>query len=348
MTTPPGVASPSNALSPGHSAGRRRTVLVLLGLAVLVAVLASLALGSRLVAPEAVWQALTRPDGSVESEVVRGLRVPRTVAALVVGACLGLAGTAMQALTRNPVADPGILGVNAGAGLAVVSTVALTGASDHLRNLVVAMLGALIASVAVQLLSGAGGRQGGPARLALAGVAVSAALSSLAQGVVLADQVAFNEFRFWVSGSLEGRGTDILLTAAPVLAAGTVLAIAIGPALGVIALGDEAATGLGVNVKVMRAAGLAAVAMLCGGATAVAGPLSFVGLAVPLVARRLVGQEPRWALGAAVLLGAVWVTVADVAARLVVLPREVPVGVVLALIGAPFFIALVRTRRGLS
>lgn len=322
--------------------------MVLLALALVLAAVASLALGSRLVAPEAVWHALTRPDGSVESEVVRGLRVPRTVAALAVGAALGLAGTVMQALTRNPVADPGILGVNAGAGLAVVSTVALTGAGDHMRNLVVAVIGALIASAAVQVLSGAGGRSGAPARLALAGVAVSAALSSLAQAVVLSNQVAFNEFRHWVSGSLEGRGTDILLAAAPLLLAGTVLALAIGPALGVIALGDDVATGLGVNVALVRTTGLGAVAMLCGAATAVAGPLTFVGLAVPLVARRLVGEGPRWAAGVAVLLGAVWVAVADVVARLVVLPREVPVGVVLAIIGAPFFIALVRTRRGLS
>ena len=346
---PEGERTPLNpAMTASVRTSQRMVALVVLAAALAVGVLVSLALGSRLVAPDVVWHALTHRESTVESEVIRGLRVPRTVGAVAVGGALGLAGAVMQTLTRNPLADPGILGINAGAGLTVVLTVAVAGVSSHQRNLVASLVGALAASAAVHLLSGSGGRADSPARLALAGVAVSAALSSLTQAIILADQVAFNEFRFWVAGSLEGRGADVMTTAAPFLMVGVMLALALGPALGVLSLGDEAATALGVRVRLVRTLGLLCVALLCAGATAVAGPLTFVGLAVPLVARRLVGSHAVWLSLACLLLGAVWLIIADVLARVIVLPQEVPVGVILAALGAPLFIALVRTRRGLT
>ncbi|MDO4791119.1 MAG: iron ABC transporter permease [Buchananella hordeovulneris] len=326
------------------TATRLRAILVALIL-LAAALLASIALGSRELSPAQVWEGLTSPHVTDLTEVVRGLRLPRTLAAVTVGLCLGLAGTVMQALTRNPLADPGILGVNAGAGLAVVVFVALAGFSTVGSNMAAALVGAAIAVVAVHLLAGGTGRRSAPARLALAGVAVSAALSSLIQGVVLANQFVFNEFRFWVAGSLEGRSFGHVVPLLPPIGVALVVAVSILPALSVLALGDEAATALGVPVRRVRTLGLACVAVLAAAATSIAGPLSFVGLAVPLVARRLVGEDLRWAGALSLLLGPVWVLASDVLARVMLGLAEAPVGVILALAGAPVFIALVRARR---
>ena len=311
-------------------------------LVLFLAMAASLAIGSRVLSPAQVWQALTGSGTPIDTEVVVRMRVPRTIAGLVVGCALGLAGAVMQALTRNPLADPGILGVNAGAALGVVSACAATGVSTQARNATAALAGALAASCAVHLLAGRGG-PGSRARLALAGIALTAALSSLTQAVVLADRFAFNEFRHWVSGSLEGVRFSSLAWAGAPLAVGAVIAALLGPALGALALGDEAAAGLGVRVRVVRTCGLVAVGALAGAATAICGPLGFVGLAVPLIARRLVGSGQSALSALSAVLGGAWVLIADVMARVLV-PEEVPVGVVLALIGAPFFVALARGR----
>lgn len=308
-------------------------------LVLFLAMAASLAIGSRVLSPAQVWQALTGTGTPIDTEVVVRMRVPRTIAGLVVGCALGLAGAVMQALTRNPLADPGILGVNAGAALGVVSACAATGVSTQARNATAALAGALAASCAVHLLA----RRASRDRLALAGIALTAALSSLTQAVVLADQFAFNEFRHWVSGSLEGVRFSSLAWAGAPLAVGAVIAALLGPALGALALGDEAAAGLGVRVRVVRTCGLVAVGALAGAATAVCGPLGFVGLAVPLIARRLVGSGQSALSALSAVLGGAWVLIADVVARVLV-PEEVPVGVVLALIGAPFFVALARGR----
>lgn len=308
----------------------------------ILAVIAALAFGSRAVAPARIVEVLLHPDATPESSAVVGLRVPRTVAGIVAGAALGLAGALMQCLARNPLADPGILGVNAGAGLAVVSAVAITGASSHSRTLLFSFIGAAIAVVGVQLLAGKDNDHGSPVRLALAGVAVSAALSALTQAIILGNAQAFDEFRFWVSGSLEGRGFDVVAMAAPAALLGLVLAIVISPGLDALSLGSDAAVGLGVRVGTTRVISLAAVALLCASATAIAGPLSFVGLAVPYVARKLVGDDLRWTAALAVPLGAAWLLFSDVIARVIVAPEEVPVGVIAALAGAPVFVALVR------
>jgi len=314
-------------------------------LALALAVLASLTFGSHRLGVAETWDLLLHPDGSTASDVLHGLRVPRTVIGAVIGAALALSGSVLQSLTRNPLADPGILGVNAGASLAVVLAVALTGVSGIGFYLWFALLGAGVAAAGVMVLAGTGAAVHNPARVALAGVAVSAALAAITQTVVLADQEAFNEFRYWIAGSLEGRGWDELAATAPLFVLGIAIALVLAPALNALSLGDDTARALGVPVARVRTLGLVAAVLLAGGATAAAGPIGFVGLAVPLLVRALVGHDQRWVAGISLLLGAAWLLAADTLARVVLAPQEVQVGVVAALVGAPVFIVIVSRRK---
>ena len=336
-------AVPGTVPRPVRRGGLGLAGLLLLALA--LAVVLSLALGSHPIAPGTVWHALSGTDHSAAAEIVRGQRVPRTVLGLAAGAALGLAGAVMQALTRNPLADPGLLGVNAGAALAVVLGVAVGGSMGVGGYLWLALAGAALATIGVYVLAGTGQAVRGPTRLVLAGVAVSAALTALTQTVVLADREAFNEFRFWITGSLEGRGWPAVLAVAPLLAVGAGLALALGPALGVLALGEDAARAVGVHLGRTRALAVAAVALLAGSATAAVGPIVFVGLAAPLTARAVLGHHPRRVALAAMLLGAVWLLLADVLARVLLAPQELAAGVVAAILGGPLFVALVSRRR---
>ena len=303
---------------------------------------ASLALGSRQIAPAVVWDALVHGGVSQDAQVVTQLRVPRTLAALVIGGALGLAGSIMQAMTRNPLADPGVLGINAGAAFVVVTVTAATGVTTRMGTLVASLLGAGVAAALVFAVSGSGG--GSRSRLALAGIAVSAALASLTQAVLAANQFAFNEFRYWASGSLEGVDMTSVVAVGAVIACGGVVAALISSALGVLAIGEDTAVSLGVRVRLIRTLGVVAVTALAGGATALGGPLTFVGLAVPLLVRRVVGARQGTIALWSLIVGAVWVCAADVVSRLIVAPSEVPVGIIVALIGAPFFVIGARGR----
>ena len=324
---------------------RITSVAIACAVATLVLVLvamASLALGSRSIAPDVVWDALVRGGASQDAQVVTQLRVPRTIAALMIGGALGVAGSIMQAMTRNPLADPGVLGINAGAAFVVVSVTAVSGVVTRAGTLGASFVGAGVAAALVFAMSGRGG--GSRSRLALAGIAVSAALASLTQAVLAANQFAFNEFRYWASGSLEGVDMGSVVAAGIVIVCGGVLAALISSALGVLAIGEDTAVSLGVRVRLIRALGILAVTALAGGATALGGPLTFVGLAVPLMVRRIVGAKQGAIAIWSMVAGAVWVCNADIASRLVLAPSEVPVGVVVALIGAPFFIIAARGR----
>ena len=303
---------------------------------------ASLALGSRQIAPDVVWDALVHGGVSQDAQVVTQLRVPRTLAALIIGGALGLAGSIMQAMTRNPLADPGVLGINAGAAFVVVTVTAATGVTTRMGTLVASLLGAGVAAALVFAVSGSGG--GSRSRLALAGIAVSAALASLTQALLAANQFAFNEFRYWASGSLEGVDMASVVAAGAVIACGGVVAALISSALGVLAIGEDTAVSLGVRVRLIRTLGVVAVTALAGGATALGGPLTFVGLAVPLLVRRVVGARQGTIALWSLIVGAVWVCAADVVSRLIVAPSEVPVGIIVALIGAPFFVIGARGR----
>ncbi|MFC3687247.1 FecCD family ABC transporter permease [Aquipuribacter hungaricus] len=318
--------------------------LVFLGLLALV----SLAVGSRPVALVDVVQSFTAFDPTSEEHlVVRSLRVPRTVMAVMVGVALGLAGALMQGLTRNPLADPGILGVSAGAALAVVLAIFVLGVGSLTGYVWAAFAGAAVTSVAVYLL-GATGRDGAtPVTLALAGAAVTAFLTSLTTAVLLLDVATLDVYRFWAVGSVAGRDLTVAAQVAPFLLVGTVVALASGRSLNALSMGDDVARSLGARVGLTRVVAAVAVVLLVGGATAAAGPIAFVGLTVPHVARAITGPDYRWVLAWSAVLAPVLLVVADVLGRVVAPPGELQVGLVTAVIGAPFFIALVR-RRGLA
>jgi iron complex transport system permease protein len=326
---------------------RRRSLLLLgalvLVLAVVLAAVAGIAVGARGISPAHVWSALVDPAGTDDDVVVRTLRVPRTLLGIAVGFALGVAGALVQGHTRNPLADPGLLGVNFGATFAVCLAVYVFGIGSVTATVWWALGGALLASVAVFLLGTRGG--GSPVTLALAGAAVTALLTALTSALVLSDESTLDAYRFWVVGSLVGRGDEVVGQVLPFLVAGLLLAAVNAPALNTLQLGEDVARGLGQRIGLARACGVAAVTLLCGAGVAVTGPISFVGLVVPHVARAITGPDHRWLLPYAGLLGAVLVLVSDVVGRIVAGPAELPVGLVLAVVGAPVFVALVRRRR---
>lgn len=276
--------------------------------------------------------------------IVFELRWVRTELALLVGLALGAAGVLLQAVTRNPLAEPGLLGVSAGASFAVVLAINL-GASAASLHLGVAMLGALVGCVLVLLVTRMRGVGDDPVRLVLAGAAFSGILGALSSLLLLWDQRTADEMRFWVIGALAGRPLDTLDWSLPGLLAGLFIALLVVRPLAALALGERVASGLGNHPQLTRLGTLLAVAILVGTATAAAGPIAFIGLIVPYIARRLVGSDIRRTLGLSMLLGPCVLLLADVISRLLVSPYELPVGVVTAFVGAPILIAVVRNHR---
>jgi iron complex transport system permease protein len=279
--------------------------------------------------------------------VVLDLRVPRTIIGLAAGAALGLAGALMQGLTRNPLADPGLLGVNAGASLAVVTAIAFFGVTAPSGYVWFAFGGAALAAALVYAV--ASGRTGpSPLSLTLAGAATTAVLTSFITLLLLRDLDTLAQFRFWSVGSLVGRDVSTVATLAPFLIVGSVTALLLGRSLNSLALGDDVARGLGQRVGLTRIVAGAAIILLCGSATSLAGPLVFVGLVVPHIARRFVGADYRWILLWSMPLGAALLVIADTIGRLIAPPSELEAGIVVALIGAPVLIALVRGNKAVT
>jgi iron complex transport system permease protein len=312
----------------------------------LTAAFASVAYGTKSIPPATVWDALWHYDPGVNDHlIVRTLRIPRTVVGLGVGAALGLAGGVMQGVTRNPLADPAILGIESGAALAVVIGIYSFGIGSLTGYVWFAFAGAAAASIVVYALGSLGRGGATPVKLALAGAALAALLSSLTSAILLLDVDTLDQFRFWIVGSLAGRDATVAAQVVPFLLVGAVLALASARSLNTLALGDDVARSLGQRVQLTRAAAALSVVVLCGAATAAAGPIGFVGLTVPHVARAVVGPDYRWILPWSLVLGPTLLLGADVVARLVVRPGELQVGIVTALLGAPFFIALVRRRK---
>jgi iron complex transport system permease protein len=334
-------------VSPATMRSRRVLGLATLFLLLLVVLLASLAVGARPLTFAEIGSALTPPYGSTtDSElIIRDLRLPRTLLGLITGMALGLAGALIQGHTRNPLADPGILGVSAGAACAVVLAITFVGVASVSGYVWFALGGALVTSVAVFGLSSMGSRTPSPVSLILGGAAVTALLSSITSAMVLLDQSTLDFFRFWVVGSVSGRGTAILIPLLPFFAAGFLLALASAPSLSLLSLGEDAARSLGANIALNRVSGITAITLLAGAATAACGPIGFVGLVVPHVARAFTGPDYRWILPYSAVIGAIMLTVCDVIGRVVARPGELQAGIVLALVGAPFFIALVRRRK---
>jgi iron complex transport system permease protein len=336
-------APPRAALS--RSSARAGGLIVAVAL-LAVAVACSLAYGSKAIPLATVADAFVEFDAANnDHQIIRELRVPRTVIGLLVGAALGLAGAVMQGVTRNPLADPALLGVEAGASLTVVAGIAAFDVRTLSGYVWFALVGAALASAVVYGLSSLGRRAATPLKLALAGTAVAALLSSLTWTILLLDVTALQQFRFWMVGAIASRDASIAWDVAPFLAVGAVLAIGVGSGLNTLALGDDVARGLGQRVVVVRAVAALGVVLLCGAATAAAGPIAFVGLAVPHVARAICGPDYRWILVWSMVLAPTLLLGADVVGRLVARPGEIEVGIVTAMIGAPFFIALVRRRR---
>ena len=248
-------------------------------------------------------------------------------------------------VTRNPLADPGLLGINSGAALAVVSGVFVFGVSSTFATVWLGLLGAGVAGILVYTLGSTGRGGATPVRLAIAGAAIAALCTSMTSSMLLLDAATLDVYRFWAVGSVAGRGFDVIAVVAPFLAVGAVLAIGCSRSLDSMALGDDVARSLGQKVALVRAVAAVAIVLLCGTATAAAGPIWFVGLVVPHIARSLTGGAHRWLLPYSMLLGAVLLTSADVVGRMVTRPGELEVGVVTAFLGAPVFIAFVRRRR---
>ena len=338
--------SASATSATGLPAAARAGGFLLLALALVVVLALSITVGARPIALGDIWNALTAFDPTqTNHKIILDLRLPRTLVGLLVGSALGLSGAILQGATRNPLADPGILGINAGATLCVVLGISVFGITQLSGYVWLAFLGAGAAMLVVYLVASLGREGATPVKLALAGAAVTAALTSVTSAILITNVETLDQIRFWQVGALTGRTTDILLQVSPFILAGIVLALLTSRILDGLALGDDVARGLGLKVQRGRAmVGFAAV-ILAGAATAAAGPIAFVGLTVPHLARAFTGPNYRWILPYSMLLAPILLLGADIVGRIVVPPGELQVGIVTAALGAPFFIALVRRRK---
>ena len=353
---PPKVTrEPSGPVFPGPAvplspAGRARAIqwgtLLAAGALLVLVTLASLRFGSIPLTTAEAWNALFHYDPeSYEQTVVRHLRLPRTLIGLGVGAALAVAGAAIQAVTRNPLAGPEILGVNSGAAFGVVTAVYFGHLAEPFQFVWFAFLGGLGAAALVYAVASAGTGGSSPVKLALAGVIVSALLQSWLTGLLLLDQQTLDVVRFWMAGALAGRDLELFLAVLPFLVVGVAGLVILGPQLNVASLGEETARALGLKTERIRWLVGALSVLAVGSAVAVAGPIGFVGLAVPHIVRAVVGPDYRWVLPLAVLVGPLLLLSADLAGRVVARPAEIQVGIVTAFTGAPFLIALARRRK---
>lgn len=313
-------------------------------MALLVAVLLSLAVGARSIPPSEVFDVLLHGGHSDNAEVIRNMRVPRTLIGLMVGAALAIAGTVLQGITRNPIADPGILGISQGASVGVVLAIAFAGVHSLTGYVWFGFAGAAIASVAVYAIASSGRGGATPVKLALGGAAINALLVSVVSAVLTTKASALDEFRFWQVGSIAGREAEVAQQIWPFLLVGVVLVLSVARGLDALALGEDVAKGLGQNVATVRVVGGVGATVLTGVGVAAAGPIAFIGLAVPHIARAVVGSDHRWVLPMAALIGPVMLLVSDVIGRVLFPPSEIPAGVMTALIGVPFLVALVRRK----
>ncbi len=335
--------------SSGRMASLRVVGLAGLGALLLLVVAGSLVWGARAMPVTTVVEAFTSyQPGDNDHAVVRDLRAPRTLIGLIGGGALGVVGALMQGLTRNPIADPGLLGINSGASLLVIVAIIWFDVATAGGYVWFAFTGAAVATAVVHGAASLGREGVTPVKLALIGAAFTAVATSLITLVLLIDHRTLAEFRFWSVGSLVGRSLDTAVLLAPFLLVGAVLALAAGRILNVLALGEDMARGVGQNVVLGRLVVVAAIILLSGSATSLVGPIAFVGLVVPHFARAVVGSDYRWILPCSALLGGVLLLAADVAGRLLARPSEVEAGLVVAFVGAPVMIWLVRRSRLVS
>ncbi|MEM9520078.1 MAG: iron ABC transporter permease [Actinomycetota bacterium] len=306
-------------------------------------ILMSLRCGSLEIDNATAWNALFDYDNTEQGQiVVRELRVPRTLLGAVAGACLAVAGAITQGVTRNPLGAPGILGVNTGASFAIVTAIFLGGIVTPAGYVWFAFLGAMGAAVLVYAVASVGAGGATPVKLALAGVVITALLGAWTTSLLLLDQETLDQARFWLAGSIAGRGTDELELLWPIVIVALIVGMALGRQVNLLSMGEDVAAGLGQRVALVRAISAIVVVLLAGSAVAIAGPVGFIGLAIPHMVRSLVGPDYRWILLYCLLLGPCLLLGADVVGRVVVRPSELQVGIVTAAVGAPFLIYLVR------
>lgn len=315
--------------------------LVVSSILLLICFIIGITFGAADISPSTVWQALTHFDGSTNHLIIRTVRLPRAIMAVVIGAALAVAGAITQGITRNPLAAPDILGINVGAALAMVLAIFIGGSSGSYVGF--AFAGGAIAAVTVYWL-GSMGRNGlTPLKLVIAGAALSYLLGSVTTGVLILSQRTLDEIRFWLAGSLAGQDMASLLPILPYLCVGLIGSLALGRQLTLLSLGEDVAQGLGLQTAWVKVAAAVVVVLLAGSSVALAGPIGFVGLVVPHVVRFGIGVDYRWILPYAMMTGGILLSLADIAARLVIRPQELPVGIMTALVGAPFFIYLARS-----
>ena len=304
--------------------------------------IASITWGAADIAYRDLYRAFTAFDGSTNHLIIRTVRLPRSLIAAFVGASLAVAGAIMQGLTRNPLAAPDILGVNAGAALAVVAGTFIFGGSSLTIYVWYAFAGAAFSAIAVYFLGSLG--RGGltPFNLTIAGAALTVFMWSITNGILILSQRTLEEIRFWLAGSVAGRDLNLLLQALPYICVGLVLAIALSKQITILSLGEDTARSLGQSTALIKILAAISIILLAGASVAIAGPIGFVGLIVPHMVRFIVGVDYRWILPYSAILGAIMMLVADLCGRLIIQPSELPVGLVMPLIGAPFFIYLIR------
>lgn len=292
---------------------------------------------------KAAFDTFMEPDGSTEHLVIQNIRLPRALIAAAVGASLAISGVLMQTLTKNPLASPGIFGINAGGGFMVVMAVTLFGVTSLQSFAWLSFLGAAIAAAGVFIIGGASGSNGlTPMKLTLAGAAITAMFSSFTQGLLVLNESALEQVLFWLAGSVQGRSLEILAGVFPYILAGWILSLMIAGKMNILAMGEDVAKGLGVKTNILKVISLVAVVLLAGGSVAVAGPIGFIGIVIPHIARKIIGVDHRWLIPYSGLLGAILLLAADIGARYIIMPQEVPVGVMTAVIGAPFFVYVAR------
>ncbi|QMV45112.1 iron ABC transporter permease [Cohnella cholangitidis] len=305
---------------------------------------ASIAFGKQSIPLTTVFHSLFSFDGLREHLIVQTVRLPRALIAMSVGACLAMAGSIMQAVTRNALAGPELFGINQGAAFLIVIHLYLMGTVNPSDSILYAYIGAGVAGILIYGLGTMGASGLTPLKLILAGSTMNLLLGALTQGILVFDEQSLDTMRFWLAGSLTGRSSALFYQVVPFMIAGLIGALALSRPINLLSLGEETAQGLGLRTNWVKAAALVAVILLAGSSVAIAGPIGFVGLAVPHIARYLVGVDYRWVLPYSAVLGALLLLLADIAARFIIPAQEVSAGIITALMGAPFLIYLAQRR----
>ncbi|WP_145562584.1 Fe(3+)-siderophore ABC transporter permease [Yersinia aldovae] len=347
-SNPSSIKSPSSAIISGAQTVRRRGFLLLLSVVVLLFVMAaSLVLGAKAIPFSVVWQSLLGEHSNADSILILESRLPRTLIGVLAGAALGLSGAVIQALTRNPLADPGILGVNAGASFAVVIGILVFGVNAIYSYMLSAFIGAMVTTLVVYWVGSLGGGRVNPLRLTLSGVAIGAVLMGISSGISLTHPQIYDSMRFWQAGSLDIRNMSVVLAVAPAILIGCLIALLLARSLNAMHMGDDLAAAIGARIGRTQFWSVITITLLCGAATAAVGPIAFVGLMVPHIARWIVGPNQCWILPFTLVLTPILLLVSDIIGRFLV-PGELRVSIVTAFIGAPLLIWLVRSHKRMS